>query len=258
MADVAIFGAGPNGLLAAYAVDRQGHTPVIYSNSLAPSELDSTMFLARAIPGLTRDSERFTVTVSKTGDREGYAKLLYGTADAECSWDDLPLYLDAYPLDLTYGRLWDAYKFDVITRTITTDLAEDISERYPLTISTLPAEVLCHNGKHTFEGVCTWLMKFERELLGRGRGLMQYNGNPVVGRWFRYSGIRSWHVYEYARHKPPGPERRGWKPISTDCDCLPKVHRVGRFAKATRGVMNHHAYEDTVAIMAAVGLGRSV
>jgi hypothetical protein len=48
----------------------------------------------------------------------------------------------------------------------------------------------------------------------------------------------------------------GKKLISNTCDCHPRIHRVGRWGQWQRGVLNHHPFEQTQALLASVGLGK--
>jgi len=276
MSKVAILGAGPSGLLAAYAVERSGHEPVIISNGHGAT-VDRSMFLMDKIPGLNSHNEDFALEVEVRGTAEGYARRVYRDPTAPVSLDTFAAgsYI-VWGLQETYAKLWNMYGSSAERRSVTPyDIAELLSN-YELVISTLYSPELCIDADHKFDKVDTFIAQQVVTEEPDRISTMIYNGSDewqegvaqtAIWNWYRYSAIRGVETWEYT-HLIPGQMSIGKKPISNTCDCWQRapssfdrpqqLHRVGRFAKWERGVMNHHAFQDTVAILSTEGMGRSV
>jgi len=280
MSQVAIIGSGHNALLAAHAVERSGHEPVIFGGA-EPAPVQRSMFYAQPIPGVTDSIKPVRISILKRGSRGEYALRLYGDRDHECSWDELPRQIDGYPIRPAYNMLWMMYSREINQITVQMDDLVSLMRSYPVVISTLNASHICINPYHKFRKVDTKVLRIPGTEPAHRLGQMIYNGETVFhkpdGRavtgtdWFRYSEINGDQVWEYTselEREGPGISE-GVKPISNTCDCWQtevsdsairprQVHRVGRFAKWQRGVQNHHAFQDTMSILATEGLGRSV
>lgn len=265
---VAIIGAGPAGLLAAHAVERSGHEPIVYGQR--SRNVDESQFLFECPPGLER--KKIELGVQVVGTAEGYAKKVYGDSAAPVSLQKLKQ--DVYevtPLLEVYEFLWNVYGRDATQVRVDQLNLPLIAGSVELTLNTMTAMDLCDNPAHSFGFVRTHLLRSRGTL---ENNLMIYNGSDdPMHPWFRYSRIRGVAVFEYAEPpvswKAAGSEEyiNGVKPTGNNCDCMitgdprlgsSRVHRIGRFGKWQRGVMNHHAFQDAVAIMSTEGFGRSV
>ena len=145
---------------------------------------------------------------------------------------------------------------------------------YSVVLNTAPLWKLCQDITHNFESVYTLVNTRQTKLSGHYVPASTHlNGRDESSdQWFRWSWCRGEETIEYtAIAKNPMPIEvfsRGTKPVSTDCTCWqgmgisdgkPKqLHRIGRFGTWTRGVMNHHAFETTVALLSTEGMGRNV
>lgn len=261
---IAILGSGPAGLLAALAAEQRGVTPFIYSDG-TKSEMFGAMYLHEPIPGLTGDwmAPDFTISVVKSGTRDGYAKNVYGDPTAPCSWDDIVSGdTPAWDLRAAYDKLWEGFLPRIGQMHLTGDNLGSILTHFPLVLCTVPARALCRGG-HEFAGQDIWIRH------GPGRALlkdeinddniMYYNGYPPDGSvedmigfdWYRFSQINQYQAWEYS--SDPGESNThheislGRKPLSTDCTCwqgYESFHRIGRFGKWQKGVLTHHAYKE--------------
>jgi hypothetical protein len=264
----AILGAGPAGLMAALAAERNGLEPVIFAKERVPSLVHDDMFLQRPLPdveGLDPGQPDAVIDYVQRGTSEGYAEKCYGYPSAPVSWDHIRWgFGDAWWLKDIYETLWERYVGNVVEQELDPLSAALISQEHVITLSTVPATVIC-NGEHSFSSVPTWLVRslnyhWDHQ---RSRNRMVYNGENVPGEsWFRASWLRAWTTFEYAGEPPveelgPNPAIiRGLKFTGNSCKCNPAIARVGRWAMWQRGVLNHHAYEQTIGFLASAGLGK--
>lgn len=264
MSKVAILGAGPTGLMAAWAVLRNGHEPVIYSRDIQPPSVNEDMFLYRSLPGVP-DGAPFRLEIFQFGNRDGYARKVYGGTDVETSWEQLgpnPSVI-AWWLKPTYEMLWEYFRGDLIPLDANYHAAKLLTHEHPLVISTLPAPAICGNPRHLFVDIQTWLARYKDPDWDQWRSPNQmiYNGDEE-SQWFRFTSLNGWRTWEYAVVPPASevsddtPIFPGKKFLSNTCDCLPNVFRVGRYAQWRRGVLNHHAFEQATSILASYGLGK--
>jgi len=270
---IIVLGCGVQGMLAAHAIARNGHEPVIISDDRPKSKVSPSQFLLREIPGITDEVHRLNLVIEKRGSQAGYAKRVYGSYNAESSWSEVGAGThDIWLLKEAYDLLWAKYAGCISNEKINTAKIQELLCDYAVVISTIPAPPLCL-ADHHFDMIPVWIL----EVLGTERSsfapLMIYNGDPDQpnqgANWSRYSSIRGHETWEYTHDiggSRPG-VRRGVKPTGNNCDCWDaagergdrplQLRPVGRFARWERGVLMHHAFEDTVAILANEGLGGS-
>lgn len=255
MTSIAILGSGPAGLMAALAADRNGHHVNIYSSGKAVVNPD--MFLMAALPGYGADVPHSRVIYIKWGLESVYAVKAYCDPDIQTSWSSA-VSCDIWWLDPIYQMLWERFRTRVIDRVVDPWFASALLRHHDLVINTLPADKMCmHPERHTFDYRSTWLVR--REVGSHEGNHLIYNGEAETD-WYRYSHLRGYATWEYGvqpvvRSKD-SPVLRGKKIVGSNCDCLPRVQRVGRWARWERGVLNHHVYEQTLGILASAGLGK--
>jgi len=267
---VAILGSGINALIAAWAAERSGHEPELMANTATHSVIPADMFLLEKIPDINAPS--FQLEVYLKGNKKGYAERVYGDPSAPCALDTfLPGRYVVWGMRETYEQLWRMYGSEIKEHALEHSDLEAIARSYDLALSTIPANVLCR-GDHSFYGVDTYHLKIPGDDRGFFQSSMVYNGeleaDTAGANWYRFSSIRGIDTWEYT-HVVPGRTTTGIKPIETNCDCYESIatsrsarpgqlHRIGRFAKWTRGVLAHHAFQDTVAHMANEGMLKSI
>jgi hypothetical protein len=255
--DIAILGCGPSGLLAAHAAAQRGFKPTIYSVKIK-SPVGMAQFMHEAIPGASRSSDKEIIAFDKLGTREGYAHKVYGSYDAPCSWDQFPReYMDGWPVRPMYNRLWDMYSDMIVGMMITPDDIPVMRRHHEVVINTIPAQAICTNlSEHRFPRQEIWLADRHPGFEPPDNS-MTYNGFMGI-EWYRASKLFGVATFEYATRPHwytdyPSDEgiqwSNGFKPLDTNCDCQPEVHRVGRFGEWRKGVLLHHAYTDAVAIV---------
>lgn len=259
---VVILGCGPAGLFAAQAAQDMGYEVVIMSKK-AKSIIYGAQFLHQAIPGLTSREPDGEVTVVKIGNGQGYAKRVYGDPETPTSWTLIDeTALPAWELQRAYDRAWD--KFEPLITDIVLDAAEvqGMTAYFPIVISTIPLWSICY-GKHMFSSVNIHVARrsFGRDVntvVARRQlpdNYIIYNGDFAYKGWYRTSVIFGHGATEVAcsetpRHSIFEDSQVGFKVEGHDCDCHPNLHKVGRMGTWKRGVLTHHAYNDTIAACA--------
>jgi hypothetical protein len=256
---VAILGCGPAGLIASHAVATEGIDFTIFSEK-RKSHMFGAMYLHEPIPGIC-PGERMEIQVVKLGTREGYARNVYGDAEAPVSWDKFdsgPTY--GWSLGATYERLWNLYGHRIDHRLLTRRWIEEIAAEHDMTFSSLPATVLCKKPRHIFKSIPIWVLHGAEVGRRSPVNMMYYNGLPIkdgYDPWYRYSLINGYQSWEYSPYYVPSYIQRGFgeqekglrvdkgtKPLSTTCDCLPQIVRIGRFGRWDKHVFTHHTYNQ--------------
>lgn len=243
MSQVAIFGCGPSGLLAAHAARLAGHNPIVFSATSTPSHITGAQFLHVPIPELTGDMPDAYIEFDKVGSREGYARKVYGAVDADCSWDEYPEgEQPAWSLAEAYRRLWKRYGGTrVVHYNITARRAFGFVAVYQLVISTVPAPAICSRpDEHTFPAADIWIRDGSAEVNGHGDPCVVYNGDAKAEH-YRSSLLFGHASTEYTHEVADA--RKGIKPLNTNCDCHPEIVRAGRFGEWRKGRLTHHAFE---------------
>lgn len=258
--DVAILGCGPAGMMAAHAATVEGHEVFIYSRK-EKSKLGGAQYLHAPIEGITDPSPEIGIRYIKFGDGETYAKKVYGSLETSSSFDRSEIgWHDAWSLTSAYDRLWGIYEGMITDHQLDFKTVQDLGKNYPLVISSVPAPAICGQ-RHQFSRQGIYLVPGS---LAAGNTVI-YSGRRSEP-WYRCSNIggEKWTEYSTAsvnrdRLNEMGWEnvdiRKGFKPLAHDCDCHPHLLRVGRFGTWKRGVLTHHAWNDT---LRALGVARQL
>lgn len=249
--NVCILGCGPAGLLSAFACTQRGFDVTIISKK-QKSTIPGAVFLHEKIPGLTNVKPDGVVYFRKHGTKQGYAQKVYGSPDAKCSWDLFPEGArHAWSMFRMYEYLWDTFEYLIHDRVVT---PEFLRKRYDfdLMISTIPVPSICYQG-HRFDSQNVFILN--QAVNHRLDNEIVYNG-MVKDNWYRMSKIFGHGSTESTIAFPWDYEfiqgykiATGYKPITTDCTCFPHVARVGRFGQWKKGVLVHHAYEQTIKLL---------
>jgi len=239
---VAILGCGPAGLLATHAAQLMHINPKVFAIK-KPSVINGAQFIHDSIHGLDLGAAQ-PVDFRKVGDKAGYAFKVYGSRDAECSWDLFPSgELPAWPMHGVYDTLWSLYE-ELVTdcRLFPSDI-RTLESEYDLVISTIPRMTICQR-KHDFR---SQRVLFSNRAAFRTTGnFIEYNGEVDVP-YYRTSRLFGYGSTEFGEHHKlhvPADMQAGVKPLGTNCDCHPKVVFVGRFGKWQKGVLVHHAFQE--------------
>jgi hypothetical protein len=248
---VAVLGCGPSGLLAAHAVVRAGHEPVVFSRK-QKSRIPGAVYLHEHIPGVSSKTPDGEIIFWRVGTRDGYAQKVYGNPAAPVSWDkfDTGRY-PAWSMMRLYARLWAEYESVIVDVNLTEQRLTELEDNYALVISSIPAKAMCQSPYHFFNGTEVWISDEAQELCPDNS--IMYNGKPDTP-WYRTSRIFGFGATEYAG--PVGPDNAvvaGMKPLRTNCTCHPHITRVGRFGLWEKGVLVHHAFKQAEQWLEVVG-----
>ena len=252
--NVAILGCGPSGLIAAHAAVTKGHDVVILSRRVR-SETFGAMYLHEPIPGISQGKPELMIEVSKTGTKWGYAENVYGNREAPVSWDKFePGPTPGWNLKSAYNELWGMYSDRIVHADLTPERVGEL--QYDRIFNTVPARAICLDWTHHFESVKIIVVHGPSTATDN---TMWYNGSDYPGapNWYRHSVINGYESWEFSERRAPLKiptaelarglrVSAGIKPISTDCDCHPRVFRLGRFGRWNKNVFTHHAYQEVV------------
>jgi hypothetical protein len=252
-----ILGCGPAGLFAAHALVSRGWEVAIVSNK-RKSEMFGAQYLHRPIPGLSSASTGRTVHYLLEGTVEGYREKVYGRrSGVAVSPETLGQSHSAWDIREAYGTAWELYKDLIQPQTVDPLwIASAVgSKQFARVISTIPAPKLCVDSQHSFDSQAVWAIGDAPE-----RGIfcpvteaqpfqVICNGSQYTG-WYRNANIFGYRTAEWGgARKPPLEGIAGIeKPLSTNCDCLPEVIRLGRYGEWRKGVLAHEAYEKALVL----------
>lgn len=259
---VLVLGCGPAGLISAYAAQREFNAEVTILSVKRPSQLYGCQYLHEPIPGILEHGDGRTVDYMMAGDAEGYRAKVYGSLTPPVSPQQYAGDHMAWDIRLAYQRLWDMFE-DRITnvRIFPADIVPMLSHYMPdKVVSSVPAPVLCQLGeRHAFSSVKCWAIgdapdqKVKEVIWAPPPFTVICNGNADVS-WYRACNVFGYTTVEWPGHKKRPPVEgvvEFHKPLSTDCDCMPSILRVGRYGMWQKGILSHEAYGATARKMAA-------
>lgn len=266
---VTVLGAGPAGLLAAYAAHRRHYEVVVFSapdvtsdGNVARSQLYGCQYLHAKLDGLYDGEGKGTMIEYQVhGSSDQYRRKVYGP-----SWDggvSLDEYGPEHPhlawnLRTAYDRLWRWAKSEdilVSCRLMAGNVAPIFNDRNNFVISSIPAPALCLKpGEHKFITQDIWAMgstDTHQDMPFRApHNTVVCNGEDAP-RWYRAANVFGYSTLEW----PGGPKppiagvAAVKKPLSTDCDCWTQSKRwmrVGRYGKWQKGVLVHTAHQEVM------------
>jgi hypothetical protein len=254
---VFVLGCGPAGLISAYAAQREFNADVLIYSIKRKSNLFGCQYLHAPIPGLNEERDGRAVKYRLFGTVEEYREKVYGSLTLPVSPQQLPGDHMAWDIRSTYDQLWEMFEPSIINFSLRpADVVPLLSAFMPnVCISSVPLPNLCQMGDaHTFQSVKCWAIGDAPELgqhvpVGTAPFTVNCNGESGVG-WYRVSNVFGYSTVEWPGHrkKPPYEGVVPFnKPLTTNCDCMPSVLRVGRFGRWAKGVLSHTAYDATVA-----------
>lgn len=240
----AVLGCGPAGLLAAHAAVRNGANVVIYSDKVQPSFISGAQFLHRAIPEITNAEPDAMCDFRHLGNRENYARRVYGDPLADVSWGSYAEGLHPiWNMQQAYGQLWARYAELIVVDEINPSELDIISAENDLVFSCIPAPALCrHTPKCRFIRQDVWILPTDNHFEVRECSIT-YNGS-MTGLWYRWSSLFGNIFYEYSLEVKNATKIS--KPLRTDCPGpthLGNVIGLGRYGMWEKHQLIHHAYE---------------
>lgn len=239
-------------MFAAQALSLHGIRPTIISKK-QKSVIYGAQYLHQPIPELSSQAPATDIYTFRVGLPEVYAERVYGLATMPTSWDRVVAVQPAWDLRSTYDAAWAKFEHRIIDWRISPSEVQEITTQFDLVISTIPAWAICLKpDRHSFESVNILVRKqldFDfRPFYKVPDNWVVYNGTWDYD-WYRASNIFGYPSAE-ARSGPHLHINKIWEPgfkvVDTSCDCHPNVVRAGRMGTWKRGVLTHHAFEQTL------------
>lgn len=263
---VCIIGIGPSGLAAAHAVAMWDGRPRLASKDLKPSGLFGCQYLHAPIP-ISSLSATVTVEVDYklVGTEAGYRRKVYGEGyQGPVSVERYAGKHSAWDLRQTYSELWSTYVAEageapfpfMVTPDRLSGYADRLREDFDMVVSTVPAHSLCvRPDQHSFNSQTIYASGDAPELgvevpVHVDDNTIVCNGNPEP-HWYRASRVFGHATIEWAGERKPPYEgvKAVDKPVWTDCDCFPWIHRLGRFGSWRKSVLVHDVFEQATILM---------
>lgn len=258
MKKVLIMGCGPAGLMAAAAAEDAGFGVVIASKK-RKSEMFGAQYLHAPIPGVDCGPP-FEVEYLLRGTNSGYRDKVYGPGfRGTVSPEDLGEPHTGWDIRKAYDALWIRFADHILDTNFTASGEASafvqrlsVEDGFAHYINTMPLPLLCTNPGHAFPSQQVWALGDapERGIFCPIKTELNHvicSGEPETS-WYRAANILGYNTVEWPTSKRPPFEGIAavHKPIATTCDCLPFVHRMGRYGKWTKGVLSHTAYFETI------------
>lgn len=243
--NILIIGCGPAGLAAAHAaVGLVGENNV---EIMAPKRMTlqrGPLLIQRPIPGINTSHPDGTIHQRVIGGSIlDYRYKLYGDINIGINGDQLRTEYHAWNHRATYMRLWGMYQHLIEDVMVDEDELQELQDEYDLVVSTANAYKMCRHklpsgNRHEF---VTKEVAVTEEATYRNQpdDTIIFNAGADHS-WVRSSRIFGVEVTEWPVDEAPEGARIIQKPISTTCDCYPRVLRTGRF-----GAWRNETWVDT-------------
>jgi hypothetical protein len=252
---VAVLGCGPSGLAAALAAVNSGHKVLVASNRAIPSTQHGCQYLHAPIPSYEYVAHT-RVGYHLVGTPEEYRLKVYGKKwKGKVSPEDFVGEHDAWDIRATYADMWlnlhanPNIEFARIPPIAHGIISDQVYYFKPdIVISTIPATDLCYNHEHKF---------VHHKIYANGSTKPGTEAVDTIvcdgtreNAWYRNACVFGYRTTEWA-HRPTNGDMTVTviKPLTTDCDCYPEIHRIGRYGKWQKSYLVHKAYPEVMEIL---------
>jgi hypothetical protein len=254
---VAVIGCGPAGLAATHAAVGLGADVTVYApKKVTPQR--GPILMQRALPGInTNQPDGYIRQFVVGGSVLDYRLKLYGDVNIKINGDILEHGYPAWRVEETYSKLWNLYNDLIIDGEISlTDMYQIENRRgFDLVVNTAPAPSFCieqqyGNKSHDFifkEIAVTQVASYPHQ----PPNSIVFNAYPDI-KWVRSSRVFDAEVTEWDIDNAPSGARIIRKPLSTNCDCHPRVFRTGRFGSWHNETWIDSAYFEVYRIITSM------
>lgn len=257
MKTIAVLGAGPSGLAVAHAAIISGHKVKIFSKG-EKSRLYGCQYLHEALPEMP-DVMQTTVRYELWGTAKEYRDKVYGGLwTGEVSPEGLKGYHKAWDIRAAYDWLWKTYvesedeRSQFVSMHIKESLLTSMTFGADMIVSTIPVDKICADPFHQFVGNEIWAVGDAPDLgqlapVTAPEDTIMCNGEDAPA-WYRVSKVFGIATVEWpGRKKPPIPyAAKVNKPLYTNCDCWPKINRLGRYGAWKKGELVHQVFNKAM------------
>lgn len=256
---VVVVGCGPAGLAAAHAAVGLGaNVEVVAPKVKTPQE--GPLLVQRPIPGINTDHPDGTIHQRVVGGSIlDYRYKLYGDINIGINGDILAPQYHAWDHRATYDRLWKMHKNLIRDATLTRLglFHMQYDKSIDLVVSTANAMRLCFVPyQHQFRSAQVAVTP-KAIYPGQPDDTIIFNareGEP----WVRSSRIFGVEVTEWLLDEHPEDARIISKPISSNCNCYPKLLRTGRFGAWRNETWVDTAYWDVYNMISSMTRSREL
>jgi len=241
---VTVIGAGPAGLAAAHAaIGMNCFVQIIAPKRKTPQR--GPIMLHRPIPGINIEHpDGYVRQIVIGGSILDYRLKTYGDVNISINGDILDPGFHTWPVPVAYDRMWALYSKLIVDRTVYPSDVQMLCDTNELVVNTATMKSLCSApSKHFFRSVPIALV-FKASYPNQPDNTVIYNAKSHDP-WVRSSRIFGDEVTEYLPDDCTNPDLIIRKPLSTTCDCHPKMMRTGRFGKWHNETWIDTAYFDT-------------
>lgn len=250
---VIVIGCGPAGLAAAHAAVGLGaEVRVIAPKKMTPQ--NGPVTIQNPIPGISVDHpDGYIRQLVVGGSILDYRLKLYGDVNVNINGNIMRPGYDAWQVRAAYYKMWDLYSWMVEDGMVAPGDIQWLVRDSDLVVCSAPAKSLCYQDCdkllardqecHEFRSVPIAL-KFSTSYPNQPENTVIYNARKDEP-WVRSSLIFGVGVTDYKVEDCPNPDLIIQKPLGTDCDCHPKVLRVGRYGKWHNLSWIDSAYSET-------------
>ena len=241
---VAVIGCGPAGMAATHAAVGTGAEVEVFAPKKMTA-LAGPVMLHRPIPGInTEQPDGYVRQLVIGGSILDYRLKLYGDVNIAINGDILEHGFHTWPLIEAYAKMWNRYEELIRDRMLFPYDLSALARKYDLVINTAPLRRLCMQPtKHVFRSARVALIN-QASYPNQPPNTVIYNAREDPA-WVRSSRIFDSATTEWRPADAPEGAFTIRKPLSTTCDCHPKVLRTGRFGKWHNETWIDHAYYET-------------
>jgi hypothetical protein len=241
---VAVIGCGVAGMAAAHAACGLADEVDIYAPKRKTPQRGPIM-LHQPIPGINNaQPDGYVRQIVIGGSILDYRLKLYGDVNIAINGDILEAGFHTWRVPEAYDEMWNRYSHLIQDTYLEPIAVKYLAGKYDLVVNTAPVPNICLKPSiHKFNSVDIALL-LEASYPNQPANTVVYNSYPDI-KWVRSSRIFEAECTEYKPEDAPLESITIHKPLSTTCNCHPRVLRTGRFGKWHNETWINHSYYDT-------------
>lgn len=258
---VLILGCGPAGLIAAQSADLMGADVTIFSRKVK-SPIYGAQYLHEPIEGVSPKDPEGMINFVMLGTPEGYAEKLFGDPLRKSGWwqyCETPM-VPAWDIRTAYEKMWATFESRIVDKELDAEEVARIDwDSWDYIFNTVPLWNICERYKagHSFDKYKVLIQPAHEGAIDSVHRVI-YNGRPE-DKWFRSSvvfGIDGGYEYPIDAEVQNATMIR--KPLRTNCDCWPHIHRLGRYGAWDMNRLTHDSFHIVREVIGGQGETESI